>query len=253
MGCCEQKSQEQAFQNIFKSLKIRDTSLNKFLSDVKSSQTNDENFITENQFQEIINTYLLTSKVDTNTLNEFWFEFYTNIPYKDKYVTILLCLGLLSKGGSEKEEIEFYKDLFSNNNMNDTDYMQPQSSFGFDKENTNAFNFYSKNELVNYMSRYIELITYKAVSHFKYFSYDSDQFEKKKLHEWNPLLLEMFVNKYLFEVFEEALDKRQLIPLDDFFKENLEKLKDDDKIRKEYAEFSTTNVPFEQFEFTPLD
>jgi hypothetical protein len=63
----------------------------------------------------------------------------------------------------------------------------------------------------------------------------------------------MFVNKYLFEVFEEALDKRQLIPLDDFFKENLEKLKDDDKIRKEYAEFSKTNVPFEQFEFTPLD
>ena len=82
MGCCEQKSQEQTIDTIFHSFPIRKLTIEEFLHHFDKDEG--QIYLSENQFQEIVNTYLLTKNEDSVILNDYWFEFYNDFKYSEK-------------------------------------------------------------------------------------------------------------------------------------------------------------------------
>lgn len=244
MGCCEQKSKNQAMESIFNQLPIRKITIEEF---IKNFNQEDQSYISENKYQELINKYLLTKTDDSVILNDYWFEFYNDLKYEEKSFYIQFCLSLLcaydKKEGSIEKDVELLKKMLYNYSITNTKISVSE------KENNKEF-YFSRREMVKIAMKYVDLITIKTISHFKYFWYDSEQFETEKKKEWNEYTIDNFVLKYFFENLEENPEKKQFIEVDEFFKENLYKLRNVMQIREDFATYTKKYIGEKEFEFT---
>lgn len=247
MGCCEQKTQEQTIDTIFNSFPIRKLTIEEFLHNF--DKDDEQIFLSENKFQEIVNTYLLTKNEDSIILNDYWFEFYNDFKSSEKLFYVEFCLSLFCcydiKANSIDKDVEMLKQILNN-------YKMINSSIALsEKDNNCNVVYFSKNELIKLICKYVELISSLTIHHFKYFWYDSERFEKEKYVEWNPNFVESFVLKTFFDGMEDTLDKKNYLDVDEFLKENLYKLRNDKELRKEFSEFSLRYEGEKEFEFTP--
>ena len=247
MGCCEQKSQEQTIDTIFHSFPIRKLTIEEFLHHFDKDEG--QIYLSENQFQEIVNTYLLTKNEDSVILNDYWFEFYNDFKYSEKLFYVKFCLSLFCcydiKANSIDKDVEMLKQILNN-------YKMINNSIAVsEKEGSCNIMYFSKSELIKLICKYVELISSLTIHHFKYFWYDSELFEREKLIEWNSNFVENFVRKKFFESMEDTLDKKNYLDIDEFLNENLYKLRNDNEIRKDFSEFSLKFGGEKEFEFTP--
>ena len=244
MGCCEQKSKNQTMESIFNKFPIRKITIEDFM---KNFNQDDNLYISENKYQELINNYLLTKTDDSVILNDYWFEFYNDLKSEEKSFYIQFCLSLLCsydmKEGSIEKDLEILKKMLYNYSITNSRICVSE------KENNKEF-YFLKKEMVKIATKYVELITIKTIPHFKYFWYDSEQFEIEKKNEWSENTIDHFVMKYFFENLEENPDKKQFIEVDEFFKENLYKLRNVSQIREDFANYTKKHIGEKEFEFT---
>ena len=66
---------------------------------------------------------------------------------------------------------------------------------------------------------------------------DSDKFEKEKKEEWNPDYIRNFIFYKYFNDLEIDPSHRHSIIIDNFLNENLDKLRNYEKIREDFAKF----------------
>ena len=237
MGCCASR-QEKAIKSIndaFEDLNIRKDTIPEFhqfyeenIENKKSNPQNYQNSINENEFQFLINEKLLRD-YDNSIMNDFWFSFYKGIQFIDRLLYIKFILSFFCKGNknkSSKEEINCMGTLLKKIKK----YKHPDLEEEDEK-------FFYKEELIDILSFYIELITTQTIDHFKYMFEDSEKFVREKKEEWNSDYIRNYIYIKFFHDLEIVPNHKHSIIIDNFLKENIYKLRDGENIRKEFARF----------------
>ncbi len=235
MGCCGTKSELslKLINNVFDDLKIRKDTIPEFHEYYRMTIENkqftpiyNKNTINENEFQILVNEKLLNNYED-NIMNDFWFSFYNGIQFSDRLLYIKFILSFFCKPSKNEEEIICMRDLLIKiKNYRHSDLKEEFNEKFFDKE-----------ELIDILSFYIELITTQSIEHFKFMFKDSDKFEKEKKEEWNPDYIRNFIFYKYFNDLEIDPSHRHSIIIDNFLNENLDKLRNYEKIREDFAKF----------------
>lgn len=228
MGCCDSKTPEETIESIFSTLPIKKVTINEFLSAItKNKKEPFEPPITENQYQEIINTYC-ESKEDNGILNDYWFEFYNSLKFLSRNFYVQFCFSLLCKYNPEDIEDdvkELSRILFFYNKTSEV--LSYEDTFNF-----------PINLMVQILSTYVELLTYRTIKHFKYFWVDSEVFEKEKRQKWNVDIIEPFVVETFFPSLDSDVERKRYIVAQDFLRENMSKLRNENFIRTSLEKFS---------------
>ena len=237
MGCCASR-QEKAIKSIndaFEDLNIRKDTIPEFhqfyeenIENKKNNPQNYQNSINENEFQFLINEKLLRD-YDNSIMNDFWFSFYKGIQFIDRLLYIKFILSFFCKGNknkSSKEEINCMGILLKKIKK----YKHPDLEEEDEK-------FFYKEELIDILSFYIELITTQSIEHFKFMFKDSDKFEKEKKEEWNPDYIRNFIFYKYFNDLEIDPSHKHSIIIVNFLHENLDKLRNYINIREDFAKF----------------
>ncbi len=235
MGCCGTKSELslKLINNVFDDLKIRKDTIPEFHEYYRMTIENkqftpiyNKNTINENEFQILVNEKLLNNYED-NIMNDFWFSFYNGIQFSDRLLYIKFILSFFCKPSKNEEEIICMRDLLIKiKNYRHSDLKEEFNEKFFDKE-----------ELIDILSFYIELITTQTIDHFKYMFEDSEKFVREKKEEWNSDYIRNYIYIKFFHDLEIVPNHKHSIIIDNFLKENIYKLRDGENIRKEFARF----------------
>ena len=235
MGCCTTRSQLtlKVINDVFDDLKIRKDTIPEFHEYYRKNIENkqftpiyNKNTINENEFQILVNEKLLNN-YDDNIMNDFWFSFYNGIQFSDRLLYIKFILSFFCKSSGNKEEIICMRDLL----INIQNYRHP------DLNEESKDKFFDREELIDILSFYIELITTQTIEHFKFMFKDSEKFEKEKKEEWNPDYIRNFIFFKYFHDLEVDPGHKHSIIIDNFLTENLDKLRNYEKIREDFAKF----------------
>lgn len=216
MGCCEQPGKDNVVNSLFFSLPIRKMTVSEFLKEYP------QEILSENDFQEIINKYLLPNNTDDNLFFNYWFDFYHDIGFKERYTYMKFALCCFCKEDPEEEKrivasmlIEYNKSLTKECDPNSTEI--------------------SKNELMKIVGRYVLLVTYFLIENFKYMWYDSEKFEQEAQLDWDKYEIDNFVKDTYFSTF---IQERRVVDVNKFITANFGKLKNDSEIRDQLREYT---------------
>lgn len=217
MGCCEQPGKNDLVNNLFLSLPIRKLTVSDFFKEYPKE------ILSENDFQEIINKYLLPNTSDDTLVFNYWFDFYHDINFKERCTYVKFALSCLCKEETEEEMrmiatmlIDYNKILIKESDPNSIEI--------------------SKNELMKIVSRYVLLVTYFIITNFKYMWYDSEKFEQEAQLDWDKYEIDSFVRDTYFSTF---IQERRVVDVNKFLGLNLTKLKNDCAIREQLREYTS--------------
>lgn len=250
MGCdqarndYEQSSEEANIMitNVFDGIPLRRIKIKDFQDDYeeiiqKKNENDEENYISETEFQEIVIKYLLPEG-EESALTDYWFDLYKSIGSNKRmnYLKFLLSLfcdysNLVSK---YNKEVLLMKNAF-NEIFKGEDFKYEKNKNKEDEAYLSSEIYHLKTDIVKLISFYIEFITFKTVKHFKYMDEEPDVFYKEHKNDWKREAIEPYIYENYINPIEDVSGHREYISLDLFMKENLKKIRDGYKIRKELS------------------